>query len=209
MITRTTSLSRPYILTRLFKKFPEINSSNSIGNLEFFNIGLPGKNPISPVGTILIIFNDSFLYNNMEFFSWGCMGDNGGIKNGFNPYIGKEYYKEVRLNFEQISKIQLIIKSLPLLEKEKVLNNEISKIFIENLKSILPPIVLRSISENLTESSRKIEFCLKGKLNIANEDIYKIIIPNTYKKLLPRKNAYFSKEKIHYYNPKRHPLLEI
>lgn len=209
MITRTTSLSRPYIISKIFNNFPNTASTNSAGGLEFFNIGFPGKKPISPVGTILIILNSSFLSNNIKSFVWGCVGDNGGIKNGFNPHISKEHYKEVRLNYEQILKIQNIIKNLPPIEQDKVLRNKISEVFIENARQILPPIVINSISQNGAESSRKIEFCLKGDIKIDNKDIDRVIIPNTYKKLLPRKNAFFSKEKIQYYNPKYHPLLEI
>ena len=193
----------------MFSNFSNIKSINSVGSLEFFNIGYPGKSPISPVGTILIAFNNSFLLNNMEAFVWGCVGDNGGIKNGFNPYIKKENYKNVRLSYEQILKILEVIENLPAAEKEKVLMNKKSLSFIEKTKKILPFVTINSILKSPEESSRKIEFCLKGNIRICDQDIYKIIIPNTYKNILPRKNFLFSRDKIRYYNPKNHPLLEI
>lgn len=202
MITRTTTLSRPKILEEIFKIKSNKRQSISTGSLEFFNIGYPGKIPVSPVGSILISLKNNFLEKNKNCFSWGSVGDNGGVKNGFIPCIPKTEYKKLQLDYNNFMAIMSIIDNLDQKEKELLYNNKTSTDFIKKTSHILSKNTIESILHHDIESARRIEFCLFEIPEIKDNDIIEVFIPNTYKSILNKNNCKFYSKKLKYYNPK-------
>ena len=202
MITRTTTLSRPKILEEIFEIKSNKKQNISTGNLEFFNVGYPGKLPVSPVGSILVSLKNNFLGKNKNYFSWGSVGDNGGVKNGFIPCIPKSDYKKLQLDYDEFIAIMSIINNLDQKEKELLYNNKTSTEFIDKARHILSEHTIKSILEYDIESARRIEFCLTEIPEIKDNDIIEVYIPNTYKSIFNKSNCKFSNKKLKYYNPK-------
>lgn len=194
------------MLSELFILDKKISTLTSDGSREFFDIGLPMTNPVSPSGTIFVSLERSFLTRNEETFLWASIPDNGGIRTGFLPYIPQNFYKSVRLNFPQFSKILDQIDSLPSDSRRDVLTKKPSRQFCEKIQDFLDERVIDGMLAQPMEAARRIEFCLDGDFKISDTDVKTIHVPNTYKHIFSARNANFSQDKLVYYNPKKSVL---
>lgn len=203
MISKVTTLGRPKVLRGLFFLGEDFAEPTSEGSLEFFDIGSPMTDPVSPSGTILLSLKRSFLMRNQASFLWASVPDNGGVRYGFLPYLSKDFYKSARLNFDLFSEILDQIDLLPSGSRKAVLEKRPSKDFCDAIQGLVEKKVVDGMLVQPMQASRRIEFCLSADLKISDADVTAVHVPNTYKSFLSPDNAKFNPKKICYYNPRR------
>lgn len=203
MITKLTTLARPAILNEILRLGSARYSRTSSGTYDFYDIGAPLTQPLSPTGTILISLKRSYLERNRSSFLWGSIPDNGGIKSGFLPHLSPHFHKCARLTYEQFSAILDIIELLPPASKMSVFKKERSSLFCKLASGLIDDRVIGGMLEQSMQAARRIEFCLKGDCSLVASDIIKVLIPNTYKEILPVQNAVCEQNKIEWYNPRQ------
>ncbi|MCT4554450.1 MAG: hypothetical protein N4A53_07170 [Pelagimonas sp.] len=174
----------------------------SEGAREFFDIGAPMSNPVSPSGTILLSLKRSFLKRNHASFLWASIPDNGGIRSGFLPNFSKNSYKSVRLSFDLFSEVLDQIELLPSECREAVLEKRPSERFCNSIRGLVEESVVEGMLVQPMQAARRIEFCLGADLEISDSDVEAVHVPNTYKGLLGPKTTKFNPNKLAYYNPK-------
>lgn len=202
MISKIITLARPLVLGDIFAIEQDMAIQTSFGAREYFDIGLPVNIPVSPVGTIAVILENSFIERNRTAFLWASIPDNGGVKYGFFDHIPSCQYKSLRLNYNDFLEILHCIEALPSACRDDVLAKRSSVSFVKSIRSLVAENVIEGMLSHPMQTSRRIEFCLEGKLAFENEDIRSVFIPNTYRSFLRRNLAKFSCSKIVYYNPK-------
>ena len=203
MISKVMTLSRPRILEEMFSIECDYRKQTSKGASEFFDIGSPLIDPISPTGSIVAYFERSFLSRNERSFLWGSIPDNGGVKSGFMPHLPPEIYKSLRLCYRDFTQILDQIDALPPDTARAVLYKQKSEDFCTSLQNLIDNRVIAGLLEQPMHTARRIEFCLKGNIRVSDVDVISIYIPNTYKRILSERSARVSKSKINYYNPRR------
>ncbi|MBS1301048.1 hypothetical protein [Loktanella sp. SALINAS62] len=180
-----------------------LGAQTSQGSREYFDIGFPMFEPISPVGTIAIILERSFLYRNLELFLWASIPDNGGVRYGFLPYLSKESYKSIRIDYLHFLEILEKIDTLSKKCIRDVLSKRESKSFCAAIQGLVSDRVIDGMLKQPMQAARRIEFCLEGALEVQNSDVRSVLIPNTYKHALRRSAAKVEASKIVYYNPRK------
>lgn len=202
MISKVLSLSRPAMLNNIFSLDQSLVRQTSLGVREFFDVGLPMFEPLSPAGTMVITLERSFLYRNAQAFLWASIPDNGGVRYGFLPHIEKHFYKSIRLDYPQFLKVLEKIDRLPVKCIEDVLSKKVSENFCNAVRSLISDEVVDGMLTEAPQAARRIEFCLDGALRLCDSDLRSVFVPNTYKHILCRYSAKVEPSKIVYYNPK-------
>tara|TARA_R110002033_G_scaffold4720_16_gene22128 strand:- start:98 stop:724 length:627 start_codon:yes stop_codon:yes gene_type:complete len=190
------------MLGRLFSLRQSFEEQTSQGDREYFDIGLPMSEPLSPAGTIAIVLERSFLHRNEVAFLWASVPDNGGVKYGFLPYVQKDHYKSIRLSYLQFSEILEQLDLLPERCVVDVLAKKKSERFCAAIRGLVIDTVVDGMLAQPMQAARRIEFCLDRKLTVLDSDIRYVFVPNTYKEILSRDAAKIEPSKVVYYNPK-------
>lgn len=209
MISRITSLSRPSILTEIFSLDRRFTIQSSNGAREYFDVGFPVSEPFSPTGTILILFERTLLLRNKAKFLWGSIPDNGGVRNGFLPYLPKERYRDIRLDFQVFTDILSALDGLSEDCRRRVLQRQKSQVFCNSIEHIIARDVIDGMLQRPEEAARRLEFCLDGNATVYDSDIIAIFVPNTYKTILRCSRSNISRSKIIHYNPKMTVIQEL
>ena len=143
---------------------------------------------------------------NEAAFLWASIPDNGGIRSGFLPYLSKNCYRSVRLDFHRFSKVLDQIDLLAPDSRKDVLAKKRSTRFCDAIQGLVDERVIEGMLSQPMQAARRIEFCLDGDLRISDSDVKTVHVPNTYKHFLSPKTAKFEPSKIIYYNPKNSVL---
>lgn len=190
------------MLGRLFSLRQSLVEQTSRGDHEFFDIGLPMSEPLSPAGTIAIVLERSFLHRNEMTFLWASVPDNGGVRFGFLPHIQKDHYKSIRLSYLQFSRILEQLDRLPERCVVDVLAKKKSERFCAAIRGLVTDKVVDGMLTQPMQAARRIEFCLDRTLAVLDSDIRYVFVPNTYREVLSRDAAKIEPSKVVYYNPK-------
>lgn len=207
-ISKTASISRPLIINKI-SSHSNTNECkfNKNQNIEYFYLGLPPNMPISPEGSIICILDISFLYDNLSSFSFGSIGDSGGVLHGYCPQIPKEKFEETKLKKSHFLELMSIIANQDLFTKLAILQKKPTYPIIERVRHLISPIVADCLAVSTTQDRWAIEFSLLPSFNIEPVHIRNLFIPNTY---LYNKTFRTIKRRIGKrlvtYNPK-HPVL--
>ncbi|MBD3665980.1 hypothetical protein H9Q16_18740 [Sulfitobacter sp. TSTF-M16] len=189
-------------MAKIFALKCNLTRTRSRGGHEFFDIGFPMSAPFSPVGSILVVMKSSFLEKNRQSFQWGSIPDNGGVKYGFLSHLPSKSYKDYRLGYDDFLEVLRSFVSLDREEQLRVLRKQPSEHFCRLLQHKVHKQVIDGMLANPAEAARRVEFCLNSGFEVAEGDIVRVFVPNTYNAILNRDNMVLSKEKLVHYNPR-------
>ena len=202
--SRVTYLAKLELLRGLVGEYNDTDQNLARNELDFFYLGPPHSNPVTPTGTIGVALKEDFLLRNVDRLSWGFFGDSGAILTGRRKGLGKECAQRARLDTAKLLKIFDVLRSTPRERMNNIVNGMPDTDFLKEISDLLDP----ELYENTLGSSKpldwRIEVALKPGYFVAVSDVIALALPNTYK-YSPDILKYIGrvpKERVLFFNPK-------
>lgn len=181
-VSKALSFSRPNVLN----KFPlepgvaEITPT-SPQPVDYFFLGLPSYQPITPEAPLLFVFSDRFLLKNRMSVDFGAIGDSGGVAAGYIPEIPASHASDMRMSVENFFQLVSAIQSLSIEEQYDLMTRKPTRRFLSSVEKFCSPIVADALRESKRQDLWAIEFALRSNFSIHLEEVLNVFIPNTYK----------------------------
>lgn len=179
--SKVSTFSRPALIDALVSESNRFEkSSSALRAPEYFYLGLPPKQPMTPEGSMLFVLSKQFIIRNQKFFKCGSVGDTGGVKAGYITEIPKSYASRMGLGWEQFHNLISVIDNLPIAEKIDIHRcNPISD-FPDKIENIVDPIVKRALTNSVRQDLWSIEFSIGRDFEVCSTDVLEVFVPNTY-----------------------------
>ncbi len=179
--SKVVTFSRPVLINKLSQE-TKSNSKRQTDRegLEYFFVGLPPLQPVSPEGSMLFVLGSEFLHQNRESFVFGSVGDSGGVASGYIPEISPSKSAQMKLGWLQFSETVELISHLSFEAKTKIHTRQSVAEFPSLARGILPDFLLEVLETSDRQDVWSIEFALRRDFIVHPKDVLKVFIPNTY-----------------------------
>jgi hypothetical protein len=201
--SRITYLAKLEMLKSFSESLIDAGLTQARG-LDFFFLGVPHSDPVTPSGTVGMAVSEALITKNLEKIAWGFFGDSGSILSGRRLDVSRECAYRARIPATDLLEIMETLKSMPRQRMSAILRGAPDLQFLDSVSHLLDLELLESTRKSSTALDWRIEVALNQNYTISEEDVLALAVPNTYRMepSVLRSIKAISGRKVVFYNPK-------